>query len=77
MKLKNTIIEKDEELLEVFKTFDQQNRGFYDVNEMKQIMASNGENISDQEADQLFKDIDADQDGRISFEDFVQMMMAK
>ena len=77
MKLKNTIIEKDEELLEVFKTFDQQNRGFYDVNEMKQIMAANGENISDQEADQLFKDIDADQDGRISFEDFVQMMMAK
>ena len=77
MKLKNTIIEKDEELVEVFKTFDQQNRGFYDVNEMKQIMASNGENISDQEADQLFKDIDADQDGRISFEDFVQMMMAK
>ena len=77
MKLKNTIIEKDEELVEVFKTFDQQNRGFYDVNEMKQIMALNGENISDQEADQLFKDIDADQDGRISFEDFVQMMMAK
>jgi Ca2+-binding EF-hand superfamily protein len=69
--------EMDEELYEAFKTFDTKNRGYYDINEMKEMMAKYGEKLTDREAELLFKDIDLDDDGKITFEDFVLMMMAR
>ncbi len=44
---------------------------------MKEMMEKYGEKMSDEEAELLFKDIDRDRDGLISFEDFILMMMAK
>lgn len=67
----------DEELYEAFKTFDTKNRGFYDLEEMKEVMAKYGEKLTEEEAVLLFSDIDIDDDGRIAFEDFVMMMMAR
>ena len=69
--------EMDEELYEAFKTFDTKNRGYYDIEEMKEMMAKYGEKLTDREAELLFRDIDIDNDGKITFEDFVLMMMAR
>jgi calmodulin len=69
--------EMDEELFEAFKTYDKQGRGYYDINEMREVMAEYGERLTEEESLLLFKDIDSDGDGRITFEDFVLMMMAK
>jgi len=69
--------EMDEEMFEAFKTFDKQGKGYYDVHEMKDVLEQYGEKLTMEEAQQLFKDIDLDCDGKIQFEDFVYMMMAK
>jgi len=44
---------------------------------MKEVMAEYGEKLGDQEAMELFKLIDQNRDGRITFDEFVLMMMAK
>ncbi len=69
--------EMDEEMYEVFKTFDKDGKGYYEMEEMKEMMANYGEKLSDEEAKLLFKDFDLDGDGKIQFEDFIFMMMAK
>jgi calmodulin len=69
--------EMDEEMFEAFKTFDKEGKGYYDVNEMREVLAQYGEKLTEQEAQQLFRDIDLNGDGKIEFEDFVYMMMAK
>ena len=67
----------DEELYEAFKSLDNTNRGYFDVQEMKEMMDKYGEKLSDEEADLLFKDVDTDKDGKVMFEDFILMLMAK
>ena len=69
--------EMDEEMFEAFKTYDRQGRGYYDLQEMKEVMAEYGEKLSDREAMELFKLIDQNSDGKITFDEFVLMMMAK
>ena len=69
--------ELDEELYEAFKSLDKRGRGCFDIHEMKEMMEKYGEKMTDDDAEKLFKDIDTDHDGMVSFEDFVLMMMAK
>ena len=69
--------EMDEEMIEAFKTFDKNNNGFITFEEMKDIMNQYGEKLSDEDAQLTFEETDYDKDGKISFEDFVLMMMAK
>lgn len=69
--------EMDEEMFEAFKTFDKKGKGYYDVNEMRDVLEQYGEKLTLAEAQQLFRDIDMDGDGKIQFEDFVYMMMGK
>ena len=67
----------DEEMFEAFKTYDKQGRGYYDVVEMREVMTEYGEKLSEKEALELFKMIDQNGDGRITFDEFLLMMMAK
>ena len=69
--------EMDEELVEAFKTFDKTNKGYYTVDELKEVMHQYGEKLSDEEVKLMFDETDIDHDGKIQFEDFVLMMMAK
>ena len=69
--------ELDEELVEAFKTFDKGNKGYYTLEELKEVMHHYGEKLSDDELKIMFDEIDIDHDGQITFEDFVLMMMAK
>ena len=69
--------EMDEELIEAFKTFDKDNKGYYTVDELKDVMAHYGEKLTDEEVKLMFDETDVDHDGHVTFEDFVLMMMAK
>ncbi|CDW88706.1 calmodulin [Stylonychia lemnae] len=69
--------EMNEELVEAFKTFDKNNKGYYNVEELKEVMLQYGEKLNDDEVKLMFDETDIDHDGRITFEDFVLMMMAK
>lgn len=69
--------EMDEELIEAFKTFDKTNKGFFELEELKEVMRHYGEKLSDEEFALMFNEADFDHDGKIAFQDFVLMMMAK
>ena len=69
--------EMDEELIEAFKSFDRDNNGFIVLEELMEILKSDGENLSDEEITLMFEEADEDGSGQITFEKFVKMMMAK
>ena len=57
-----------------FKQFDANGDGHLDRNEFKQLLASSGKKISDQEAVALFSQGDVDGDGVIDINEFVRLM---
>ncbi|KAF4956141.1 hypothetical protein FSARC_11671 [Fusarium sarcochroum] len=64
----------EREILEAFMIFDRDEDGFISVDELRRTMSTIGENITDDELGVLIREVDIDFDGRISYEDFVELM---
>ncbi|KAK8961476.1 hypothetical protein KSP40_PGU019278 [Platanthera guangdongensis] len=69
-------INKEDELSEVFKVFDRDQNGFISAAELKTVMISLGEKLTDEEAEQMIKEADLDGDGKVNYDDFVTTMMS-
>ena len=69
--------EPEEELVEVFKIFDQDNNGCIDWYDLKAIFKELGEKVTDDDLKEMIEEHDTDGDKALSFEEFVRMMMAK
>ena len=67
----------EEELIEAFKMFDRDGTGEISAADVKQVMATLGEDISQEEVDEMVKEVDGDKDGKINYDEFVQMLRAK
>lgn len=67
----------EEELIEAFKVFDRDGNGLISSAELKHVMCSLGEKISDEEVDEMVKEADIDGDGFINYEEFVRMIINK
>ena len=67
----------DEEMLEAFNTFDVSRKGFINLNDLKRVLGTYNEHLSEDEIKLMFEETDADKDGKINFKDFILMMMAK
>lgn len=63
----------DEKLLSAFKMFDKDGSGFISAAEIKEIL-SFGKTLSEEAVNDIVKQVDANGDGQISFEEFAQMM---
>lgn len=64
----------EEELKEAFKVFDREDKGYIEAAELRHVLICLGETLTIEEADDMIKEVDADNDGRVSFSDFVRMM---
>ena len=64
----------EEEMLEAFRIFDRDSNGYVTRLDFKAIMKHLGENIMEDELDELMKDNDEDQDGQLNYEECKQMM---
>lgn len=62
-KMKDT--DSEEEIREAFKVFDRDNNGFISAAELRHVMTSIGEKLTDDEVDEMIKEADQDGDGRI------------
>jgi Ca2+-binding EF-hand superfamily protein len=58
----------EEQLSASFKVFDRDHNGYISLNELKKLLQDIGENVSDTELQEMVKEVDADSDGKISFE---------
>jgi len=66
----------DIEIIEAFRTFDKEGNGFLSRNDLKHIMTSLGEPISDKDADEILNVAEVDGDGQINYVDFFNKVNA-
>lgn len=57
--------DSDAELREAFKVFDRDNSGTIDADELRHIMKSIGEDLTDEQIDDMVREADKDGDGLI------------
>ncbi|XP_052272169.1 neo-calmodulin-like isoform X2 [Dreissena polymorpha] len=59
---------------EAFDVFDPQRTGFITAENLKRIMQALGEELTDEIAQEMIEKVDGDGDGKVSFEEFVEML---
>ncbi|KAK7040735.1 hypothetical protein VNI00_009641 [Paramarasmius palmivorus] len=67
--------DSEEEIRQAFKVFDKDGNGTISAQELRTVMESLGERLSDKEIDAMIKEADVDGDGTISYSEFVRMML--
>lgn len=67
----------EEEVINAFRVFDKDGYGLIATNELKHIMMTIGDKMTEEEANEMIAEADIDDDGLINYEEFVRMMMAK
>ncbi|KAJ9467944.1 putative calmodulin-like protein 2 [Diplonema papillatum] len=65
-----------EALRECFNTFDTDNSGSIDVQELGNVFSSFGQDLNDAEIQSMINEVDADGSGEIEFEEFLLLMMS-
>lgn len=65
------------ELRESFKVFDKNGDGYISASELRHVMTTLGEKLTDDEVDEMIREADIDGDGQVNYEEFVKMMMSK
>ncbi|KAJ9602693.1 hypothetical protein H2200_012887 [Cladophialophora chaetospira] len=60
-----------------FNVFDKDGSGTISADELRQVMKSLGENLTDEEIDEMIREADKDKNGTIDYEEFVQLLSPK
>ncbi|KAL8256968.1 hypothetical protein R6Q59_029009 [Mikania micrantha] len=68
-------MENDEHLRRAFMFFDKNGSGYIELDELEQVLYEPG-HVDMQALNEIMKEVDTDQDGQISFKEFVAMMKA-
>ncbi|XP_057440723.1 calmodulin-like protein 11 isoform X1 [Lotus japonicus] len=68
--------EAEQELMEAFRVFDKDQDGYISPSEMRSVLRTVGEKVTDEELGQMIKVADLDGDGLLDYQDFVRMMLA-
>ena len=55
-------------IYEAFKVFDKNDSGYLTADELRDALTKLGEKLTDEEVDDMLKDADMDEDGKINYE---------
>lgn len=67
--------QSEEDLVNAFKVFDRDGNGVITTSELKEVMTNLGDKLSDEEAEAMIRDADADGDGVVDYKEFIKFMM--
>ena len=68
-------IDNEEEIREAFRSFDELGNGLLSAAQLRHVLTTVGDKLTNEEVDELFEVVDIDNDGQIDYEEFVTMMM--
>ncbi|XP_046385332.1 neo-calmodulin-like [Ischnura elegans] len=69
-----TADEEEKELRDAFRVFDKHNRGYISASDLRAVLQCLGEDLSEEEIEDMIKEVDVDGDGRIDFYEFVNAL---
>lgn len=69
--------DEDAEMREAFKVFDKDNDGYISNDELKTLLKSIGERMTDDEIQLLLESIDTNGDGRIDETEFIAILVSR
>ena len=69
--------EVEEEIIETFKKFDQDNNGLIGPEDIYNLLHSFNQDITISEAEEMIKNVDIDDDGLVNYQEFVKMIFGK
>jgi len=74
--MSQTVKETDteQELISAFRVFDQDNSGFISTDELRNVLKSLGENMTEAEIDDMLQMADKNGDGQIDYHEFASIM---
>ncbi|KAI8146169.1 calmodulin-like protein [Fennellomyces sp. T-0311] len=70
-------VDTQAEMREAFSVFDRDGNGLISVSELRKVMDSFGEHLTQMELDQMIREADIDGDGNINYDEFTKMLMSK
>ncbi|KAK9471711.1 uncharacterized protein V1510DRAFT_419410 [Dipodascopsis tothii] len=65
-----------EDYVRGFQVFDKDMTGYIGVGELRYVLTSLGEKLSDEEVDELIRGINVTKDGDVDYNDFVRLILA-
>lgn len=74
-KMKDT--DSEAEIAEAFKVFDRNGDGKISAAELRHVLTSIGEKLSDADVDQMIREADTNNDGEIDIQEFTLLLAAK
>uniref|UniRef100_A0A8D8WFF9 Calmodulin n=1 Tax=Cacopsylla melanoneura TaxID=428564 RepID=A0A8D8WFF9_9HEMI len=69
-----TADQEEKELRDAFRVFDKHNRGYISASDLRAVLQCLGEDLSEEEIEDMIKEVDVDGDGRIDFNEFVHAL---
>ena len=60
--------DQESEIREAFRIFDKDGNGFISAAELRHVMTSLGEKLTDEEVDEMIRETDINRDGQIEYE---------
>ena len=67
----------DDDVISAFRVFDRNRSGFIPAADLREIMRNLDQKLTENEMNEIIKMADIDGDGRIDYEEFIQMMNSK
>lgn len=69
--------DSEDDIQEAFRVFDQTGKGLISAHELRRVMNGLGECLSQEEIEDIMKQVDSDGDGMVNYSEFVEMMTSK
>ncbi|KAK7505854.1 hypothetical protein BaRGS_00003125 [Batillaria attramentaria] len=63
-----------EEFVQAFRVFDKSGCGYITPSDLRAVLQNIGEDLTEEEIDEMIAEVDIDGDGRIDFEEFIACM---
>ena len=64
----------DEEIKDTLRVFDKDCNGFISAAELRQALANLGQKLTEEEVDEMIREVDFDGDGQIDYAEFLSLM---